>query len=618
MTPRGHANATRLHYSGKFSGGSGTINESSSPIRITPRLDWNSYWAWFEIRARLKGKTPSFVINRTAHWNPAGIVAVWGTSTDPNTWTQFDNVTIGATDISFSNNTAFPAGTITICSYYDYPFSRLQTKMGEWTVDSRVANTASTTNFVLGNMTTRSIADGRVCPAMPLYGFHVTNNSGFTKNKMALTAGNHPSETQGMYMLEGFMDWLLAGSAEAETLLDWWDIFVYPNVNPQGRWAGWFRSSPETPGTDHNRLWDLSVTDEAATKLTTAWATDLGTTVQCAIDLHGELSSASAQFISVEDTAQAQAIAYKDQLVKWDSTFYLDALTFNTTLQYRMKNTYGSGIAAATQLAVTQELTVATAKSNSDWKNYGVYIGRSINAMSTSGRFVNGPSDKGSRVFNGTTDRIDWASVFNPVSQAMTISCWAYMDALNASSNNYMLAINQTGDAAYGIVFNVNGANTYISFLASGGTELNHTSSTQTGMTGNWMHLLVTWDGSTTAANAHIYRNGTEVTYSLTTNGATLNAKAGKWSVGGRTYSDTRNWDGNLAQVAVWQRVLSSEEIKRLSQGLAPSALSTNLAFYVPMNTTSLYNIAPDPDVNYDTLDGTTHTTASGPGISYP
>jgi hypothetical protein len=78
-----------------------------------------------------------------------------------------------------------------------------------------------------------------------------------------------------------------------------------------------------------------------------------------------------------------------------------------------------------------------------------------------------------------------------------------------------------------------------------------------------WQHVLVTWDKSTAAANVHIYVNGTEVSYSLTTDGDGTFGDTRDLYIG-NAHNVARTFDGALDDVRIYNRVLTSEEIKRL------------------------------------------------------
>src|SRR3990167_4810300 len=138
------------------------------------------------------------------------------------------------------------------------------------------------------------------------------------------------------------------------------------------------------------------------------------------------------------------------------------------------------------------------------------------------------------RDFNGSTDRIDWASIFTTSGQAKTVSLWTNLDSA-------------TG------------------FNASAGGTIT---------TGVWIHILFHDDGSLTGANIHIYMNGTEVTYASNGNTVTETAASGSWSVGGRKDTDTINLNGRIAEVGVWNRELSTGEITALARGYSPMFFS--------------------------------------------
>ena len=93
-------------------------------------------------------------------------------------------------------------------------------------------------------------------------------------------------------------------------------------------------------------------------------------------------------------------------------------------------------------------------------------------------------------------------------------------------------------------------------------------------------HVLITHDGTINdSTTVKIYADNAG-TYGDDINGASETASTGKWCIGGRTYDDNRNFDGKIAEVAVWNRVLSAGEIANLAGGYAPSLVPTNLVFY--------------------------------------
>lgn len=206
------------------------------------------------------------------------------------------------------------------------------------------------------------------------------------------------------------------------------------------------------------------------------------------------------------------------------------------------------------------------------------------------------------RDFNGTTDRIDYASAFDMTGQAITISCWAWFDAFTPAANKYLFNSAISGGGA-GVVFQQQGANDgMLSFFRDGTTFLNRISTSSVVATTAWYHLCVTHDGVfTTSSSIHIYRNGTEVSYLSGQNGATETTANSGFSIGGRTSDDLRNHDGRIAEMGIWNRVISAGEIRALSRGLKPNHFPYLLKFYAPL-------IRDPNDVRglTATLDGTT------------
>jgi hypothetical protein len=131
---------------------------------------------------------------------------------------------------------------------------------------------------------------------------------------------------------------------------------------------------------------------------------------------------------------------------------------------------------------------------------------------------------------------------------------------------------------------------------------------------GTWIHVLATGNGELLSGSVAIYKNGSPVTISFTNGSGSETAHTGKWSLGGRIYSDTRNLNGKIAQVGVWSRVLNGTEIANLAAGQAPDlAAASDLEFYFKGNTSSL---ADEITSTTGVADGTAQVTGAGNGPS--
>lgn len=192
------------------------------------------------------------------------------------------------------------------------------------------------------------------------------------------------------------------------------------------------------------------------------------------------------------------------------------------------------------------------------------------------------------RDFDGTDDRIDWANVFTTSGQALTVAAWLYPDDLNRATQQYIFHGTASGGGVgtvFGIMDNSANAGGLRFVRITSATAKARTSSTSILTAGVWQHVAMTDDGSLTAANCILYRDGTEVgSYGETLNGSGTETTANStWSLGGRTLDNNRNLNGRLAEVGVWNRQLSVYEILALGKGWSPLLIPNGLRFYTPL-----------------------------------
>ena len=91
---------------------------------------------------------------------------------------------------------------------------------------------------------------GRDCPILT-----ITSNKPSTVNKKCifLTARMHPGETNGSFVLKGFIDYILSKNNIADQLLEKFVFKIIPMVNIDGVVEGFYRCGLE--GDDLNRVW---------------------------------------------------------------------------------------------------------------------------------------------------------------------------------------------------------------------------------------------------------------------------------------------------------------------------------------------------------------------------
>jgi hypothetical protein len=184
--------------------------------------------------------------------------------------------------------------------------------------------------------------------------------------------------------------------------------------------------------------------------------------------------------------------------------------------------------------------------------------------------------------FDGVNDRIDWANVFTTSGQALTLSLWAWFDDLDTTNSEFLFNGSAAGADGTTFLHYLTGSGV-LEFARAGASYKQRRSVADVIALSVWTHLLVTDDGTMTAAGAHIYVNGTEVTYDVSLTGATETTANGVWSFGNRQSDNARDFDGRMAEVGVWDRALAAGEIAVLAAAYTPSSILNGLRFYCRM-----------------------------------
>src|SRR3989338_2039927 len=171
--------------------------------------------------------------------------------------------------------------------------------------------------------------------------------------------------------------------------------------------------------------------------------------------------------------------------------------------------------------------------------------------------------------FDGVDDIIEVtqsSSINDPL--ALTVSVWAKQSTLK--TNGYYISKADNSSGGHGWSFGSgNVANSSLSFVVHGFTTTDLSSISASGVitTNSWNHYVVTWDGSNTAANVRMYKNGVEVSYATQTNGGSAtpqsdsarNIKFARESGTGSTFFNV-----NMDDVRVYNRALSPSEVTAL------------------------------------------------------
>jgi len=149
---------------------------------------------------------------------------------------------------------------------------------------------------------------------------------------------------------------------------------------------------------------------------------------------------------------------------------------------------------------------------------------------------------QGSAEFNGTSDYVQLPDPFNHTNH--TFACWAYLG--DSSATRMIFDNRESGTDGLAVFF---GSNDLV-FIRINTTYLNTTSTYQE----EWAFITGTYDGTT----HKLYVNGSiEASASISqTISTAANAR-----IGLRTDVIGDYFKGNLANVAIWNRALSSDEI---------------------------------------------------------
>jgi hypothetical protein len=156
---------------------------------------------------------------------------------------------------------------------------------------------------------------------------------------------------------------------------------------------------------------------------------------------------------------------------------------------------------------------------------------------------------------NGSDDKVAVAAstTLNTL-PATTISVWMRPDN---NGENFFGRILQKG----GLGLFLTSSNQLTFQVGHATTNLARTTSTNSISYNAWTHVVVTWDGSPTASNVHIYLNGIESSYSATTNGAGARVSdSGSNLAIGNTDGLDRTFKGVLDDLRIYNRAMTSAE----------------------------------------------------------
>ncbi|XP_070828118.1 cytosolic carboxypeptidase 2 [Chaetodon trifascialis] len=160
--------------------------------------------------------------------------------------------TVALHSLTWTLQFPYDSDTCYLAHCYPYTYSHLQRYLRSISSNPAVASYCSVRvlcHSLAGNavyvVTVTSRGGGRV--------------KGRTKKAVVVTARVHPGETNGSWMMEGFLDFLLGDSEDAQLLRDTFVFKVVPMLNPDGVVVGNYRCS--LAGRDLNRNYKTLLRD---------------------------------------------------------------------------------------------------------------------------------------------------------------------------------------------------------------------------------------------------------------------------------------------------------------------------------------------------------------------
>jgi len=145
-----------------------------------------------------------------------------------------------------------------------------------------------------------------------------------------------------------------------------------------------------------------------------------------------------------------------------------------------------------------------------------------------------------------------------------TLVAWVYAtgDGGNNRGRIFDKEFAGTSPGGWQIAFDASGLH-HLSFTVAATSSMTFISSTALSLNA-WHLVVVTWDGSLTASNSHLYQDNTEVSYGTQTNGSgSVESDANNPLAIGNVddFSSDRTWAGYISQAAIFNRVLTTAEL---------------------------------------------------------
>ena len=236
--------------------------------------------------------------------------------------------------------------------------------------------------------------------------------------------------------------------------------------------------------------------------------------------------------------------------------------------------------ASATYNSSTTTWTIPDDSTNS---NDGTSSGMTQSNLVQSDLQTVAPYSKYAMNFDGTDDLITISNESNfdfDRTDSFSISCWFKCD--NVSANNHIInKLSSTGDyTGYNLFINNTDSKLWF-YLRHNYTSPNQIiiKSDSALVSNVWYNLVVTYDGSSTAAGCKMYIDNVNVstTESDTLSSSILNNEPLR--IGGRSPSTTNFANGSISNVSVWNTALTVSQVSEIYNEGLPGNLNSHSAY---------------------------------------
>lgn len=190
--------------------------------------------------------------------------------------------------------------------------------------------------------------------------------------------------------------------------------------------------------------------------------------------------------------------------------------------------------------------------------------------------------------FDATDDILACGATDDVLTENGAVTIYARVTPEGDPENNDGYIVTRTSQGTNDrVAFHISSASEQLDFFVAGNSYVARQSNTSAFSHNVEQVWIMTWDGSATGTNIHIYVNGSEVSYVSSSDGATIYDNSTQTLRIGNADTGARTFNGIIHEVALWNSVLSANEIAQLSAS-GPKRLPLQIS---PSNLKRYYSL---------------------------